>query len=412
MFNAKYLQFSQRAFLLRFLIDETLSSTLIRNHISTDNCDSKRNFLGQDSAVRLYWVLGRPERLFVSGPHKEGEESSDSSSSREFDSWNCYESDSEIEALVKWLRDDDERENKLKATIIDWQRNKSNDQNGQVDLQIKNLRSPIYSTNARAELEKKFGSFVGAVMDGGEGRIVHERKLYRCDCLELVGSTRQHCFTCHLTFISDEVHRCDGPLELKEAGDTIEKQLSLTNGLVESNRNPSSVPEDSTQDNNAAFFVNHGVESNVQSTDAANESPCEADRSNPEGITGKSPPSSSRPSVGRASEILSHLKIILLDIEAALPTKAFRLSRADADRVRCWRVFLKSAQSIFEVSFCSLLSLIILLFERQSFILKNNTRLDQKMIKQHSQKREKSYNVEPKVYTTNTTKNYTRQQTS
>ncbi|XP_071709298.1 methyl-CpG-binding domain-containing protein 9-like, partial [Rutidosis leptorrhynchoides] len=304
------LTITERAFLLRFLIDETLSSALIRNHITSDNCDSKRNFLGMDSAKRLYWVLGRPERLFVSGPHKEGDESSERSSSREFDSWNCYESDTEIKTLIEWLKDDDERENKLKETIIDWQRNKSNYQNNvQVDLKINNLRSPLHCTNARAELEKKFGSF-------------DEGKIYRCDCLELVGSTRQHCFTCHSACGSDEVHRCDGFFPLKGAVDTIEMQSSLTNGLVESN---------------------------TGSTYATNESPCEDDMSYCEGKNGKSTPSSSGLLVGRAFEIVSLLKITLLDIEAALPREAFRLSRAAADRLRCWREYLKSAQSIYEM---------------------------------------------------------------
>ena len=87
--------------------------------------------------------------------------------------WVCYESDGEIEALLEWLEDDDAKEKQLKENIKKWQRNKSNDLNddhivGQVALQF---RSSVHSTNARAELEKKFG------------------EIFRCECLELVGPT-------------------------------------------------------------------------------------------------------------------------------------------------------------------------------------------------------------------------------
>lgn len=275
----------QRVFLLQFLCDETLCSTIIRNHVNADGSDSRRNFLGQDSARRLYWVLGRPERLFVSGPHSEGEGcvTSENSSSKECDSWTCYESDAEVSTLVDWLGDTDAREKDLKESIINWQRNKTNDENGQVEMHFNHLKSSTYCTNAWAELEKKFD----------EGRIVYEGKIRRCDCLETVGSTRHHCFSCHTTFFGHEVHQCEVSLEPKN-------------------------------------------------------------ESNPNGIIGSQPSSSSWntsvPLCGRASDIARCLKMILLDIEAALPMDAFRPSRRDPDRLRGWRAFLKSAQSIYEVS--------------------------------------------------------------
>ncbi|GJZ89972.1 bromodomain-containing protein [Tanacetum coccineum] len=270
----------ERVMLLQFLCDETLGSTVIRNHMSTDNCDANRNFLGHDSAGRLYWVLGRPGRLFVSGPDSDGEE---------FDTWNCYESDAEIEALVEWMRDDDAKEKELKRSIIKWQRNKSNDQNLQIDLQPNCSKSMVHVSNAKAAFEKKFGS------------------IYRCDCLELVGSTRHHCSSCHSTCFSHEVHQCD----------TLEKRLTWSNG------NP--------QDDKAAFLVRH----NSRLTEAQNESPsC----------------SSSRTLTGKAFEIIRSLKINLLDIEAALPHEAFRPSRGGSDKLRAWRSFLKSAQSIYEMA--------------------------------------------------------------
>ncbi|KAI3795986.1 hypothetical protein L1987_38647 [Smallanthus sonchifolius] len=367
----------ERVSLSHFLCDEALGLTVIREQINTDNCFTKRNFLGRDSAGRLYWALGGPERLFVSGPHSEVEVSVGSdSSSKEFDSWICYESDAEIKSLVEWLRDNDARERELKESIKDWQKAKSNNHNGQFDFHVNGIKTSVYRTNARAELEKKFGFY-------GEGRIVHEGKIYRCDCLELVGSTRHHCFSCHLTFFTNEVHQCNSS----------EKQLTLTNGLVRSNGNPFfSIPEYHLQNTNAAFLVKQGVNSN--------ESPFEVDRSNHEGITGKKPASfgptgnpsfvptdqlhgsttflvkqgvnsngspsevawsnlegitgkdhasSSGPLMGRVSGIIRCLKIILLDIETALPREAFRPSRVDFGKLRVWREYLKSAQSVNEM---------------------------------------------------------------
>ncbi|XP_024988159.1 methyl-CpG-binding domain-containing protein 9-like isoform X2 [Cynara cardunculus var. scolymus] len=328
----------ERVFLLKFLCDEALSSTIIRDHINAVDCNIRRDFLGRDSEGRLYYILGKPERVVVSGPHSIGEVciASESSSSRELDasercSWICYESDAEIEALVEWLRDDDAREKELKETIIQWQRNKSNNQNGEAG-KVNRLMSSIHDTNARAALEKKFGSF-------SEGRVFDDGKIYRCDCLELVGSTRAHCFSCHSTFFSNEIHN-DGKCGIHKEGDALVKQPTLTNdqnepdvtfvfeeiranfcaeslrkevikdvGIVGSNRNP--------------VLVKHRVEAeNIES---------------------------STPLVGRVSKILRYLKATLLDIEAALPNEAFRPSRRDSHRLRAWHVFVKSAQSIHEM---------------------------------------------------------------
>ncbi|XP_076947286.1 methyl-CpG-binding domain-containing protein 9-like [Bidens hawaiensis] len=339
----------ERVSLLHFLCDEALSSTAIREYISMDNCDIKRNFLGRDWAGRLYWTLGRPERLFVSGPVSEGEVCEPSNtSSEEFDSWICYESDTEIEALVEWLRDD-ERESELKEEIIKWQKGKLSNPHGQADLQVNCLRSSVYRcTNARAELEKKFGTF-------GDNRIIQGSKT-----------------PFNSTFLNN---RCEG----------FEKQLTLTNGFVGSNKNPSFfVPEyppgyetaflikqgvksngppsevnrsnlevkktnesssfmqgDHFCYNNASFLVKHGVNSN--------KSTYEAGGSNPEGITGKNPSFSSGSLTSRVDEIIQCLKMILFDIETTLPRDAFRSSRVDSDKLRAWQAFLKSAHSINEM---------------------------------------------------------------
>ncbi|KAJ8569810.1 hypothetical protein K7X08_006387 [Anisodus acutangulus] len=61
------------------------------------------------------------------------------------------------------------------------------------------------------------------------------------------------------------------------------------------------------------------------------------------------PESSLRPLVGQASVILRCLKINLLDIDAALPEEALRVSRSQSERRCAWRAFVKSASTIYEV---------------------------------------------------------------
>lgn len=48
----------------------------------------------------------------------------------------------------------------------------------------------------------------------------------------------------------------------------------------------------------------------------------------------------------------------LLDMEAALPDEALRLTRYDSEKRRAWRAFVKTAESIYEVSKCLCLLLL------------------------------------------------------
>ncbi|RVW46678.1 Methyl-CpG-binding domain-containing protein 9 [Vitis vinifera] len=66
------------------------------------------------------------------------------------------------------------------------------------------------------------------------------------------------------------------------------------------------------------------------------------------------PQSSLRPLVGKVYQILRQLKINLLDMDAALPEEALKPSRADLEKRLAWRAFVKSAETIFEVRFISL----------------------------------------------------------
>lgn len=59
---------------------------------------------------------------------------------------------------------------------------------------------------------------------------------------------------------------------------------------------------------------------------------------------------SQRPIRGRLCAVLRRLKSILLDIDAAIPEEALRPSRTDCEKRCIWRGFVKSAESIYEVS--------------------------------------------------------------
>ncbi|KAA8529561.1 hypothetical protein F0562_033640 [Nyssa sinensis] len=59
--------------------------------------------------------------------------------------------------------------------------------------------------------------------------------------------------------------------------------------------------------------------------------------------------SSLRPLVGRVAQILRRLKVNLLDMDAALPEEALRLSMAHSERRYAWRAYVKSAKSIYEM---------------------------------------------------------------
>lgn len=81
------------------------------------------------------------------------------------------------------------------------------------------------------------------------------------------------------------------------------------------------------------------------------------------------PESSLRRLVGRVTHILRQLKINLLDMDAALPDEALRPSMAHLEKRSAWRAFVKSAGSIYEVSFFSLCSFFLVQRNSSLFVL-------------------------------------------
>jgi hypothetical protein len=73
------------------------------------------------------------------------------------------------------------------------------------------------------------------------------------------------------------------------------------------------------------------------------------------------PRSSLRPLAGKVLHILRRLKINLLDMEAALPEEALKPSKVHLDRRLAWRVYVKSAGSIYEVCLTAFVILWVLI---------------------------------------------------
>ncbi|XP_076918352.1 methyl-CpG-binding domain-containing protein 9-like [Bidens hawaiensis] len=352
----------------------------------------RSEFLGQDLVGRLYWAVSSPERVLVSGPHSRMKAYEMPEMYTSDDSlWTCYESDSEIQELIGWLRDDDARERDLKETITHWQSNRVNVDNAPQTVQG-NCSTSAYDTKARAALEKKFGSLMKK--HGRKGKMVNKGNWHRCDCLELVGPARHHCSSCHLTYLTDEEleghndGKCGNHLETEQPSKS--KKVSLVikhTPSTEHHKEPESGSPFIFEEIRAKFCTRGSLKEEIKdigligsngvpslvwfssddwSTDfqlsgkqSINETPSKFDRSKPKGTGGKSSlktrtpvricQSSLKPLTGRVLEILRHLKISLFDIETALPTEAFRPSRGGLDQLRAWRAFVKSAQSIYEM---------------------------------------------------------------
>lgn len=155
---------------------------------STSNLESqllrvsfRKEYLGKDSDNRLYWGFIRPEEspwVVVDGsmPNKDIKPGSSSS-------WICLQSDSEINKLIEWLRDSVIRERELKQSILLWKNQPAllNSINREKEVTDVNC----YWSKAVIALEKKYGN-----------------EIDRCQCLELILPSGQHCLSCHHTFSS------------------------------------------------------------------------------------------------------------------------------------------------------------------------------------------------------------------
>ncbi|GAB4854778.1 hypothetical protein Ancab_023363 [Ancistrocladus abbreviatus] len=493
----------------------------------------RMEFLGGDSCGRLYWVSAKPgacpwviadgtmalqrkrrkvdhrivNAAALTGPSPSGTEGflnmEGSSAPCPFvykgegttptcSQWVAYQSHAEILELVQWLKDNDPKERELKDSVMQWQKLRFHDsprpgkqcQDEPLSQQSNSTQETdslnCLLTKAYTVLEKKYGPcFEAAVVEYSKkpwkrGRVTNDKRMFRCKCLEPVWPSRNHCLSCHRTFLTAlelEKHNDGGcgtaaaaserrkdsaepsggltlpksdtrPAVCTGDGDATEASISagselnsslikfqsegimcpyrfeeisskfVTNdsikelmqeiGLIASDGTPSFVPSVSTYLNDPALMLAHPQGGVSHGQSESNEKPtslqaeyfgtkaytgCVSDISFGRSTTnmlhedseadhwlsgsqdkkGKStslnggsfsfetgqcctvPAVSLRPLVGRAAQIMKRLKICLLDIEAALPEEALRLSRVHPERRWSWCAFVKAAKTIFEM---------------------------------------------------------------
>ncbi|KAL2559750.1 Methyl-CpG-binding domain-containing protein 9 [Forsythia ovata] len=455
----------------------------------------RKHFLGRDSNGRVYWGFSWP------GTHScivaNGGLASKKRSPEEFSdipdsaTWMSYESQSEIEKLVGWMREDNERERELKESIVQWQNNESKDSNyaenhvlnkgeSSIFCRRKALPPDVLATKAMTALKKKFGPCLemetidvhtnltpGVGLDG---------KMYRCECLELLWPSRDHCLSCHQSFATSEesrqhsVGKCktrasdlkrgqitEDSLKRKKMRNVMSQdkfsgnmivQKSVSEGHYDRSRPvehhnklecpfnfeeikarfvtqnslkelvkdvgligtggtlpflpiesfylgdptlklvPARENEVSSREMQAdlgSWLQQSGIEPGILDgmknnkkkislprtveNDLGEGSKIErvksvfiSEKDEVSSIKVKRPvlgvsvsrgsiisEASTRPLGGKASEILRYLKINLLDMDAALPEEALRVSRSHLDRRCAWRAFVKSAKTIYEM---------------------------------------------------------------
>lgn len=249
---------------------------------------SLRRDLCRDSVGRLYWILGGPSErqfLFVDGnmPQRRGYKRKETdklntgilssstsvfqphmntrtpnslfSSCSDLNDSSCnssywvYESESEIEELVRWLRNSGPKERDLKDWILQWRKLELHQARNHivdnhlplsesfVNENVTNIH--LLTTNAMLILEKKYGPCLEAEVyeafkrRGKKTKTNCDEKMYRCECLELVWPSRHHCVSCHQTFcaVSEFESHSDGkctpvnPAEGKESDDLLRMKI-------------------------------------------------------------------------------------------------------------------------------------------------------------------------------------------
>ncbi|KAG6426421.1 hypothetical protein SASPL_110644 [Salvia splendens] len=451
----------------------------------------RRDFLGRDCNGRVYWAFyypnARPWIIACGDTASKERPPRDFVSIPDSDKWMYYESDTEIEKLVGWLKENNVREKELKESISQFQASKLKDTVYTEDHILKRreisygggktLSANFLATKAKNALEKKYGSCkrfeATAIPQNLVTGACQSGRMYRCQCLELLWRSKDHCSSCHHSFSTSEElsqhakENCKASLsgskrsqtaedttKCKKARNVASQEKRLTSigipqkrstdekeiggrtslegyradcpfnfeeimtrfivpssvkdgvndiGLIGSGGVPSLLAGQSPylSDSTLALSLAITNEASLRPTDLRsrqqNTPPSAAmysrgfkdshrsSRSVENGlsdelsiagrlksilmsekdqvtsvkdkgssVSGLSKStiireSSSRPLIGRASEILRVLKMNLLDMDAALPEDALRKSRSGQDRRCAWRAFVKSAKSIYEM---------------------------------------------------------------
>ncbi|KAK9067280.1 hypothetical protein SSX86_014606 [Deinandra increscens subsp. villosa] len=299
----------KKLFLLKFLVDKSLDTNLIRKNLGESRTKLGKKFLGIDSVGRIYWgfpcvgiVINLLENTKISPIDHPA-------SHLQYDDcgqWYLLRTDEEIKELLDCLsrsESSDQYQIELRDSILVWQKTMS--KSGQRTCRKKlagREAETVYSQNclntkATVLLEAQYGSF----MEPDAAKYIKKpcgknmAKCHRCDCLEPVFPSRHHCANCHQTFFTSiefEHHKISTC------------QITLDSG------------HDGAHDTNRT-----GVDclNQVGNSDRLGE------------------------------EILRPLMISLLDMEAALPDGAKRCSMSSPEWRSGWCSFVKSAKTIYEI---------------------------------------------------------------
>ncbi|KAJ0113113.1 hypothetical protein Patl1_02720 [Pistacia atlantica] len=266
----------------------------------------RREFLGSDSIGRLYWVSAMPgmqpqvivDGSFTShqgrkrldfrkqmGKNSILETSTSSDTNTVLNSegskaccpfsydpnvtmasphWVFYQNDAEVKELFRWLKDNNPKERELKESILHLQRLRCQDPE-QTKNQVQDdcqscLRTPTNSekagpidclvTKAALLLEKKYGPCFDSETTeivkkrGKKARVTSEEKMYRCECLEPIWPSRNHCLSCHRTFFTEvefEEHNDD---RCSSGPPVFEKSKEINNSLRGKGNMKSDIPRE------------------------------------------------------------------------------------------------------------------------------------------------------------------------
>ncbi|XP_048233129.1 methyl-CpG-binding domain-containing protein 9 isoform X2 [Ricinus communis] len=144
--------------------------------------------------------------------------------------WFSHQSYAEIEELIKWLRDNDPMQRELIESLLqrlNFGYSNSNkaanyvlemNQPASMPVNIeKTLKPKSLETRALTALEKKYGPCMEldvtniSVKFSRNLKVTYDDRMCRCECLEAIWPSRHHCLSCHRSFSS----RC----ELEEHND-------------------------------------------------------------------------------------------------------------------------------------------------------------------------------------------------
>ncbi|TQD71328.1 hypothetical protein C1H46_043130 [Malus baccata] len=204
----------------------------------------RREFLGTDSLGGLYWVSVLPgghawiivdrSVSFKHGINMKDcrdpvwrssvTQSCGPNNSISFRApWVSYQTDTEIEELMGWLKNKHPKERELRDSILHWKRLRFQKfekirSRGQDD----HLTAISVTRNAdKTEISDRLGTRAATLLKkmygpcsemettdiskkwGKRARVTNDEKGYRCECLEPIWPSRHHCLSCHRTFSTD-----------------------------------------------------------------------------------------------------------------------------------------------------------------------------------------------------------------